>query len=113
MASDVEGGKQAIREDVATRDFVTRKPSVVVEHTQAMHDAIKSFFRKTFPPIFALVRWTWKAFTNCVAIPMLNGIIPKVAPLRSGPPRIPLVSGPFSPLCLGCERKYLNLFSVL
>ncbi|CAH1430253.1 unnamed protein product [Lactuca virosa] len=42
------GEGQAVCEQVVTGKFVFGEPSVVVEHTQGMHDAVKSFMETDF-----------------------------------------------------------------
>ncbi|CAH1449988.1 unnamed protein product [Lactuca virosa] len=48
MASEVEGGKQVVREQIATGKFVPGKPRTLLEHTRAMHMEVKSFLETDF-----------------------------------------------------------------
>ena len=43
MAAGVEGCKQAIYEQVSAWKFIFGEPSTILEHTLAMHAAVKSF----------------------------------------------------------------------
>ncbi|CAH1445154.1 unnamed protein product [Lactuca virosa] len=48
MDASVEGGKQVVREKVATGKFILGEPSALVEHTQAMHASLKTFVNTDF-----------------------------------------------------------------
>lgn len=48
MAAGVEGGKQVIREQVATKRFIPGESSAFPGHTQAMHAEVNSFLETNF-----------------------------------------------------------------
>ncbi|CAH1449463.1 unnamed protein product [Lactuca virosa] len=48
VAAIVEGGKQAVREQVASRKFNPKEASAIVEQTQAIHASVKAFMEIYF-----------------------------------------------------------------
>lgn len=48
VTADVEGGKQAVKKQVASRKFNPQEPSIVVEITQAIHASVRSFMETYF-----------------------------------------------------------------
>lgn len=48
MATEVEGGKQVIREEISIGKFMPGEPSTLLEHTLALHAEVKSFLETDF-----------------------------------------------------------------
>ncbi|CAH1433901.1 unnamed protein product [Lactuca virosa] len=55
FAAVVEGGKQAVKEQVASGKFNLQEPSIVVEMTQAMYASVRSFMETDFASLLRLV----------------------------------------------------------
>ncbi|CAH1421590.1 unnamed protein product [Lactuca virosa] len=55
VAAGIEGGKQALKEQVASRKFNLREPSIMVEMTQAMHASVRSFMETNVASLLHLV----------------------------------------------------------
>ncbi|CAH1432861.1 unnamed protein product [Lactuca virosa] len=54
VTAGVEGGKQVVKEQVASGKFDPQEPSTVVEMTQDMHASVKSLMEKNFASLLYL-----------------------------------------------------------
>lgn len=48
MVVGVKGGKQVVREQVATGKFTLREPSAIKHHTHSMHASVETFMETNF-----------------------------------------------------------------
>ncbi|CAH1413742.1 unnamed protein product [Lactuca virosa] len=73
MALRVEGGKQVIRDQTATRKFRSGEPSTLLEHTQAMHVDVKSFLETDFACYLHLGELDMEGFRQLCNYPNVEG----------------------------------------
>ncbi|CAH1437233.1 unnamed protein product [Lactuca virosa] len=85
MAFRVEGGKQVIKEHIATRKFIPGEPSALLEHTQSMHAKVKFFLEMDFASYFRLGELDMEVLRQLCSDPDAEGKHPEGSTFGVGP----------------------------
>lgn len=89
MAVGVLGGKQVIREQVASGKFTPGEPSALLKYTQAIHVEVNSFLEKDFASYLQLGELDMEGLRLLCTDPDFAGECPKGSTSRSGPSPCP------------------------